>query len=746
VRYELAPVPILADRGGVAASPRLPRYAIALIQSELEMLNTPGNELSSFLLSRPDLWRTEVFTERTFEGALRSTDRFDCVVLGFNAVYQSEAIQEALTDWLPETGLVVLHQLRQSGLSFLPPDLTVALEELSARVNQAAPREYSDPRDEILLNWPEPVGDPESPAFGTIVSDVTCYLETLQAGVWRTSLELAVGNERLSVVLRTLSTRKSRVCVCTLQLEPRQPEHASLLRNMITYCAAGWPEIAIVDDAGGGASVDIARKLRVQGANAIELPLAKSAALRFDKWPLRGVQEVIVNEAREPDRILRAKETRRWLQAGNTLVQLEADGLTFHYGASDAHLVGQRWSAWFHAADPVVWHGGKDRDGKTWDGTIFGTRAVLRMLALLHRDETRADAARLGLEAPSAYADPVLAMLRRRKGKRDDVSFEGTISTSAAAYDVLQLLGGEHRDDEIASSVMPWLRGAFDRAAHEDRFDIARSLCDAELFANALSKLEGQRLPAVLATRVREAAVACRAGPNLGAEHFRELPSPDLESNLLLASEYVTAYVAFAEICEGHPAAQLDGDGMTRALAAVGKFGVLSRSHSDAKEYDPKRIRPGMISTEARALIRYYDASPSSTHAMFREAHGVPGAMVEAALRTANKMRKGEAKARAARDEMEPKLRRAKNALASIATAAALAVFGSMIPVLGVNLAGVAGAFGLGALLLILLSLALHFVGLAPGWVLKAASIVAGGFSNLGSALARLFQTDDKSH
>ena len=212
-------------------------------------------------------------------------------------------------------------------------------------------------------------------------------------------------------------------------------------------------------------------------------------------------------------------------------------------------------------------------------------------------------------------------------------------------------------------------------------------------------------------TRIPSAAVACRAGPNLGAEHFREFPSSDLDSNLLLASEYVTAYVAFAEICEGHPAAQLDGDGMTRALAAVGKFGVLSRRPSDAKEFDPKRIRPGTISTEARALIRYYDASPSSTHAMFREAHGVPGGMVEAVLRTANRMRKGEAKARAARDEMEPKLRRAKNALAGIAAAAALVVFGSMIPVLGVNLTGVAGAFGLGALLLILLSLALHSVG-----------------------------------
>jgi hypothetical protein len=752
VRYEFARVRVSGDGGGAAASPRLPRYAVALVQSELEMLNTPGNELSAFLLSRPDLWHTEVFTERTFEAVLGSTDRFDCVVLGFNAVYQSEAIQDALTDWLPETGLVVLHQLKQRGLSFLPRDLTVALKEVPSRARRAAAREHSDPLDEILLNWPELVGDPDSEAFGEVVSDVTCYLETLQAGIWRTSLELAAGSNRLPVILRTSSTRRSRVCVCTLQLEPRLPEHASLLRNMITYCAAGWPEIAIVDDAGDGASLDVARKLRVQGANAVELPLAKSTTLRFDKWPLRGVHEVIVGEAREPDRLLREKETRRWLQAGNTLVRLERDGLTFHHGASDAHLVGQRWSSWFHSADPVVWHGGNDRDGKAWDGTIFGTRAVLRTLELLRRDETHADAERLGLEAPSAYADPVIALLRKRQGKRGDVSFEGTISTNAAAYDVLQLLGREHADGEIAVSVEGWLRLVFKGAAHEDRFDIARCLRDPELFTEALGKLRGDPLPAVLVTRIREAAVASKAGPHLAAERFEELPSSDLDSNLLLASEYVAGLVAFAEICPEHPAARFDGDGMTRALAAIGKFGILARARGDQKVFDPKRIGPGTISTEARGLIRYYDATPSSTHAMFREAQGVPGGMVEAVLKTANATRKAEMKARADSENVraelekrEAKLRAVRNGLGVVAVAAALAVFGLTIPVLGYSLPGVAAAFGLGALALVVLSLALYGVDLAPPWVLKAASIVAGGFSNLGSALARLFQTDDKS-
>ena len=731
---------------GVAASTLgLPRYSVALVQSELEMLNTPGNELSAFLLADPGRWRTEVFTERTFEAALGSANRFDCVILGFNAVYQSDAIQEALADWTDVTGLVVLHQLKQRGLSFLPPDLALTLNELREEARGAVVHRHTRPQDEILLNWPEPVAEPAA-KLGTVTSAVMCHLETLEAGTWRTSLELEVGTRRLPVLLRTSSLRRPRVIVCTLQLEPRKPLHAALLRNMITYCAAGWPEIAIATEERSGEGADIARKLRVQGANAVELGIDEPGRLHFDRWPLRGVHEVVVDERWAAGDVLGSAEAREWLEVGNTLVRVGSGGLTFHHGASDAHLVGERWATWFHGVDHATWHGGAARDGRDEPGSIFGTRAVFRVLELLARDETRAHPERLGLEPPSSFVQPVLALLARRRAARP--SFEATISTYAAALDVLTLLGGEAVAPELTGEIEAWLRAAFEDAADEDRFTIARSLADPELFGRALDGLNPGPLPVVLATRLREAAIMCSVRPDLDETRLEELPSSDLDGSLLLAGEYVAARVAFAETFPEHAGGRLDGDGMTRALTALGRFGLLAGQAFGAGELE--RVRAGVISTEARALIRYFDASPTSTHAILRRAQGVPGTMVEAVLRASNAARVGEAAARAEEAELRMRLERrertlrlARNVLGAVAAAAALALFGWMLADRGTDLGTVATAFALAGLLFVAVALALNLAGLAPAWARKTGGAVAGGFWGITGALTGLFREDD---
>lgn len=736
------------ETGAGSGYPGLARYSVALVQSELEMLNTPGNELSGFLLGRPDLWRAEVFTERTFEAALGSASRFDCVILGFNAVYQSEAIQEALTDWTDMTGLLVLHQLKQRGLSFLPPDLTVTLNELREEVRGAVVHKHTRPQDEILLNWPEPVAEPAA-ALGTVMSAVMCHLSTREAGTWRTSLELEVGTQRLPVLLRTSSVRRPRVIVCTLQLEPRKPLHAALLRNMITYCAAGWPEIAVA--LGGGAeaneSADIARKLRVQGANAVELPLEEPGALRFDAWPLRGVHEVVVREEWAPDEVLESPEAREWLEVGNTLVRVGNGGLTFHHGASDAHLAGARWATWFHGVDHASWHGGSSRDGQEQPGSIFATRAVLRVLELLAREETHAHPERLGLPSPSAFAEPAAALLERRRTARP--SFEATISTYAAALDVVKLLGGPGVAPELARYVDGWLRDAFEDAGDEDRFTIARSLADADLFERALERLGTGPLPIVLATRLREAAVVCRVRPDLDEDRLEELPSSDLDGSLLLAGEYVAARVAFAQTFADHPGGRLDGEGMTRALTAVGRFGTLAGQTVDAGEL--MRVRPAVVSTEARALVRYFDANPTSTHAILGRVQGVPATMVGAVLRASSAARDGEAVAReeaaAARadlDRRERTLRRARDGFGLLAGALAVGLFAWMLVTRGTDLGVVATAFGLAALLFVGVSLVLNRLGLAPVWARNTGQAVAGGFWGMAGALGGLFRDDDE--
>jgi hypothetical protein len=540
--------------------------------------------------------------------------------------------------------------------------------------------------------------------------------------------------------------RKPRVVVSTLQLEPRKPQHASLLRNMITYCAAGWPEVAVVEDEAGGRGADIARKLRVQGANAVELPLAAPGPLRFEEWPLRGVHEVLVDETWEPDAVLGADEAKKWLELGNTLVRLEGDRLTLRQGASDAHVVAQRWSAWFHGVEPALWHGGLDRDGADRPGSIFGTRAILRMLLLLQRESTRAQPDRLGLEPPVHYSEPVLSLLTRRW--QSSPSFEGTISTHTAAHDVLQLIGGANVAPDVAAYIEEWLRGACQDAASEDRLDIARCLGDKQIFRNVVGELGPKPLSAVLATRLRESAVACGLEPELEAPQLEELPPSDLENNLLLAGEYVAARVAFSQVFRGHAWSKLDDRAMSRALAAIGKFGVLARASVEGVALDTVLKPPGEISTEARALIAYYNLDPSSTHAIRREAQGVPAAMVEAVLKTSNRARAAEAAAQAAEEKVrqtlsarEANLRRAQNVFGFAAAIAAVIFFGLMIVVIGHDLAGITAAFGLGAFFFIVVSLPLHLFRLAPDWTGQVASTIGGGFAGLAANLAKLFRS-----
>ena len=72
-----------------------PRYSIGLLQSESEMLQVPEYDLAAFL-EGDRRWDVELFTERTVHALLDSPDRFDCVVVGYNAAHKSAEIRAAL--------------------------------------------------------------------------------------------------------------------------------------------------------------------------------------------------------------------------------------------------------------------------------------------------------------------------------------------------------------------------------------------------------------------------------------------------------------------------------------------------------------------------------------------------------------------------------------------------------------------------------------------------------------------------
>ena len=92
-----------------------PRYQIALVQDESEMILQPAYDLFPFLGDEAEArWDVELYTERTFQALLSADEQFDCIVLGLNTALKSKIVQDTLSKRLPRTGLCVLHQRRQS--------------------------------------------------------------------------------------------------------------------------------------------------------------------------------------------------------------------------------------------------------------------------------------------------------------------------------------------------------------------------------------------------------------------------------------------------------------------------------------------------------------------------------------------------------------------------------------------------------------------------------------------------------
>src|SRR3954447_21696913 len=117
--------PRARSRGGVEEVP-FPRYLIALVQDESEMLLQPAYDLFAFLDDQADQrWDVELYTERTFETLLRADTQFDCIIIGLNAAYKSKLVRDALSARLPSAGLCVLHQFQRGSVPFLAEDLGI---------------------------------------------------------------------------------------------------------------------------------------------------------------------------------------------------------------------------------------------------------------------------------------------------------------------------------------------------------------------------------------------------------------------------------------------------------------------------------------------------------------------------------------------------------------------------------------------------------------------------------------------
>src|SRR5207249_1984180 len=135
--------------------------------SDGEMLRVPDQDLASFF-SREDRWKADLFAARRIRALLEVAPGYDCVVVGYNAFYDSAAIRAGLGETLPETGVLVLHQLVEGRLPFLSGEFGLTVEATTeAGAERLLPSQRLGTRknlmteSEVLLNWPHRISLPQ---------------------------------------------------------------------------------------------------------------------------------------------------------------------------------------------------------------------------------------------------------------------------------------------------------------------------------------------------------------------------------------------------------------------------------------------------------------------------------------------------------------------------------------------------------------------------------------------------------
>jgi hypothetical protein len=711
-----------------------PRLAVALVQSEAEMLHSPAHDVSSFLRRNEARWRLESFTERTFDAVDKIASSFDCVIIGFNAACHHSSIREALrAAQRPPANLLILHQQESEALEFLRDGLAIGLEPLRDRAEHAFARERRED-DELLLNWPRQV------VSGAAQKPIDCaasfWLRFDTETAWRTVLEVKDGTRRVPVMVRTSTTLERRLVVCSAWLDPRDDEqHARLLENAIAYCAQGRPEIAVVAPGPSEGRLPppalLARKLRLQGSSTVEIAPAHGSELHFDKWPLREVSHVVLRNDQRPERYL--EDAGAWLESGGTLVGVNNGRFTLHTGVSDAHWVAQRWALWFHSVDQERWLDG-----------IFRARAVLEVLSRIQSSESRAHPERLGLDRDIAELIPQLGrLIDAELGGRYNVN--ELVSSTTAALDVDRLAGGRVLQEAQRLQVEAWLRAAFPRASLEERFDIARALGESglDLFEEAASAAPHGRLSVVSVTRMREAALRCNAKTVTVEEAGVEVDSlTELDTRPQLCAEFLAA---MAELARARPEDDVSGFDSTladRAVATLAKHSVLVSPDGGLAEVDAEAV-----CSEALGLMSYFRLTGEATLPARPETVGLPTGAVEPVLKETRRARAAELAARAEEQRLRRPLDIAQIAMLclTILLAAGIAAAGAKLIVLDLNaLTVIGGGIAMFTGVFVIVALLLVRWQLYPPIGRTLATTVSGGMSGLRHRLATLVQEEDR--
>ncbi len=631
--------------------------SIALLQSEREVLHTPGLDLSAFLTSDPR-WDAQLLTDRDFDGLAETASQFDCLVFGFNVLHLSARLRAMLELKPPETGMVILHQLTKEALAFLPEELRVGVVPVDEKKDRVLTPLNRRPGDEILLSWPEDVAVEDVAGSAGVAGSALCYLDNSSRGRWRTVFEVEHDTKRLPVAVRTMRSAPHRIVICNLWIEPTRPAHAALLGNMIRFAALGFPDVAVVAGGTDDGMALLAQKLRVQGTKVVEVREdGPPSPASFSEWPLRDVRRVVVPGDQELP--------PSWMERGGTVVRVGSAGaVSITGGAPDTAWVAQQWAVWFTSVAPATWHGGMDAAGTKHVGSVFQSRAVLRMLGWIdrHRGSGLND---LECPPPQGFARELGAMIALRIDP--DGSLEGTVSATAGARDIHLLTGGTALTKATAARLDSWLLAALREEAQTslaDRLDIVRCLGDADALRAVVADMRdcamrlGRPLPGtraesgviglspMIASALRHACAAVFAESDDASvvsllEGLHEDLAGGLSSNLLLAADYLQAGAAFTKAFPDAPLSLRGVDctpNLRESISAVGNFGHVVRLGERAAEWE-KTLNGEVVSTEALALIEYLGMQTSpgpetqNTHVIASRERGLPPIAVNQLIR-----------------------------------------------------------------------------------------------------------------
>jgi hypothetical protein len=704
-------------------------YSVALVQSEAEALHTPNLDLSGVRLGEGRGRPIQLFTERNVHSLLEQEDQFDCIVVGFNSLYQSESLRKAFESRLPQTGLVILHQLQTEALECLQGDLALEVRRLPGEIDHAEIAEDRNPLDEAILNWPHDLCAGGDEGF-RLRAKAHSFVQPSLDGAWRAVMEVHEEDAHHPVVVRTKSSHAHRIVVCYLWLEPRDGAHLRLLENMVNYCAAGVPEVAVYRPQGTEErAAEVARRLVLHGRNPVFVD-----RLDFEAWPIRHCRQVVLVDDGEAEVSLASTRAGEWMRTDAAIVvATEGGDLTLHYRTPDEEWIAIRWAAWFNAVPPQAWLGGVDQYGQQHRGSIFQMRAVLRVLKRLEGSLRLREGEEhsFGLK-PADHYHPELERFFATTDRWKGASLDETISTTAAAEDIDRLVGGGAIPSTRRKKMHAWLRREFPEAGVEDQLDIVRCLRNMPLFVRAQRSIPDAPLSPGIATKLREAALACGTAPS----EFREAaPGPEgsgLERSLLLACRYLEAAVEFQRQFPSHPLSD-DDRGMAVALDTIGR-------HSELLRNDParplKEMQGESVGAEASALLAYFGQQAVTTHVLAEEGLHIPVAVVDEVFRETTSSR---AKLAEAREELASHRRQLR------ALTLAQFIFGVLVgAAAGYVFFRTKSNYLYAAATFLGLSLVLGLIGLNAPWTKWVFQAILSGPAGIVSAVGDRFLRSDE--